>query len=108
MDKNIVHLRDVLYSYEENEAPAVDHVSLDVAEGEFLAVLGRNGSGKSTLARLLNALLMPESGEIISGSIQIPNWMPSALILSANCFKPPGSFFWFTNQSPKLLSSLSR
>jgi ABC-type microcin C transport system duplicated ATPase subunit YejF len=42
MKRNIVHLRDVVYSYEENEAPAVNHVSLDVAEGEFLAVLGRN------------------------------------------------------------------
>ena len=65
MKKNIVHLRDVVYSYEENEAPAVNHVSLEVAEGEFLAVLGRNGSGKSTLARILNALNVPQSGEVI-------------------------------------------
>ena len=76
MNKNIVHLRDVVYSYEENEAPAVNHVSLDVAEGEFLAVLGRNGSGKSTLARILNALNVPQSGEVVVGGIDVMNSDP--------------------------------
>lgn len=65
MKKSIVHLRDVVYRYEDDESPAVNHVSLDVVEGEFLAVLGRNGSGKSTLARILNALIVPQSGEVI-------------------------------------------
>ena len=65
MKEAIIRLRDVVFQYEDSERPAVDGVSLDVAAGEFLAVLGRNGSGKSTLARLLNALLAPNSGEII-------------------------------------------
>ena len=39
-------------------------VSLRVERGEFVAVLGRNGSGKSTLAKLLNALNIPQKGEI--------------------------------------------
>ena len=65
MNEAIIRLRDVVFQYEDSERPAVDGVSLDVAAGEFLAVLGRNGSGKSTLARLLNALLAPNSGEII-------------------------------------------
>ena len=50
----------------ENESPEVTHalrdVSLDVKEGEFIAVLGHNGCGKSTLARQINALLVPTGG----------------------------------------------
>ena len=64
MKETIIRLKDVVFEYEGSKEPAVDHVTLDVKEGEFLAVLGRNGSGKSTLARLLNALMLPTSGEI--------------------------------------------
>ena len=64
MKEAIIRLKDVVFEYESSKNPAVDHVTLDVYKGEFLAVLGRNGSGKSTLARLLNALMMPTSGEI--------------------------------------------
>ena len=43
---------------------AIDDVSLDVAPGQFIAILGHNGSGKSTLAKHLNALLFPTEGEV--------------------------------------------
>lgn len=43
---------------------ALDHVSLDIAEGSFVGILGANGSGKSTFARHLNALLVPEDGTL--------------------------------------------
>jgi energy-coupling factor transport system ATP-binding protein len=52
---------------------ALDDISLEVKEGEFLAVLGRNGSGKSTLARLLNALLLPASGTVIVNGFDTRN-----------------------------------
>ncbi len=64
MAKTIIEARNVSYRYEDAAAPAVDGVSLSVEEGEFLAILGRNGSGKSTFAKLLNALLLPASGEL--------------------------------------------
>lgn len=43
---------------------AVDNVSLDVKQGDFIAILGHNGSGKSTFAKHLNAILMPTEGTV--------------------------------------------
>lgn len=42
---------------------ALDGVSLEIARGECVAILGQNGSGKSTLVRLLSTLLLPDGGE---------------------------------------------
>ena len=43
---------------------AVDEVSLDVKQGDFVAILGHNGSGKSTLAKHINAILYPTEGTV--------------------------------------------
>lgn len=43
---------------------AVDNVSLDVQQGDFVAILGHNGSGKSTLAKHINAILHPTEGTV--------------------------------------------
>ena len=59
-----IDVQDVSFTYEDAPEPALRHVSLQVHEGEFLAVLGHNGSGKSTLAKLLNALYLPTEGHI--------------------------------------------
>ncbi len=44
---------------------AVDHVDLDVRQGEFVAILGHNGSGKSTLAKHINTILYPTEGTVL-------------------------------------------
>ena len=48
----------------ESISTALDHVDLDVKQGEFIAILGHNGSGKSTLAKHINALLAPSEGTL--------------------------------------------
>ncbi len=49
--------------------PALQNVDLDVAQGEFLAVLGRNGAGKSTLLKLLATLARPSMGTLSLGGM---------------------------------------
>lgn len=69
---DIVRTKDVVYEYirrdDEGEVTgvttAVDHVSLDIKQGDFVAILGHNGSGKSTLAKHFNAILVPEEGTV--------------------------------------------
>ena len=68
----IVKARDLVFEYirrdeegnVEGISTAVDHVNLDIKQGDFVAILGHNGSGKSTLAKHMNAILYPTEGTI--------------------------------------------
>ena len=68
----IVRTQDLTFEYirrdeegnVEGITTAVDKVSLDIAQGEFIAILGHNGSGKSTLAKHINAILNPTEGTV--------------------------------------------
>jgi putative ABC transport system ATP-binding protein len=61
-----IQVSDVVKTYPlgTGEVVAIDHLSLDVAHGEFVAVVGRSGSGKTTLLNLLAGIDRPTSGAI--------------------------------------------
>lgn len=64
----IISLKDVSYRYPHSRGEggaALEGISLDINEGEFVGLVGANGSGKSTLAQLLNGLIEPDGGEVI-------------------------------------------
>lgn len=68
MAEPIIALKNVSYRYPHAAAvtpAALSGVTLDIRAGEFVALVGANGSGKSTLARLLNGLLLPDSGAVM-------------------------------------------
>ena len=64
----LIKLENVSYSYpgDENldDVYAVKNLSLEINEGEFIAILGHNGSGKSTIAKLMNIILEPNEGKV--------------------------------------------
>jgi osmoprotectant transport system ATP-binding protein len=68
--KNAIELKDVSKRYGEH-ADVLKHVSLEVAEGEFLAIVGPSGSGKTTLLRLINRLADPTTGTVRVGETDI-------------------------------------
>ncbi|MCD7726499.1 MAG: ABC transporter ATP-binding protein [Clostridiales bacterium] len=62
----LLSLQDISFAYHnlKGETPALTNISLQVSEGEFLAIVGPSGCGKSTLLSIIAGLLPPESGTI--------------------------------------------
>lgn len=63
---NIIEVKNVSFKYHtDQDNYTLKDVTFHVKQGEWLSIIGHNGSGKSTSVRLLNGLLVPESGNII-------------------------------------------
>ncbi len=62
----LLSLQDISYAYHnlKGETPALSHISFEVSQGEFLAIVGPSGCGKSTLLSIIAGLLMPEEGSL--------------------------------------------
>lgn len=65
MKRPLVVLDNISYRYDSQQSYALNKVSFEIFEGEWLAIVGHNGSGKSTLAKLLNGLQFPQEGKLI-------------------------------------------
>jgi energy-coupling factor transport system ATP-binding protein len=67
----VIKIQRLHYTYPQAERPALQDVSLSIAEGEFVLLAGPSGAGKSTLLRCLNGLVPYFSGGAIRGRIEV-------------------------------------
>ncbi len=75
-----IELRDVQVSYRgEDEARALDRVSLRIQPGEIVAFVGSSGSGKTTLVNLLPRFVLPTAGQILLDDHEINDWTLTSL-----------------------------
>jgi osmoprotectant transport system ATP-binding protein len=79
MPPPLISYKDVAKTFDGGRVVAVDDVSLEVAEGEFLAIVGGSGSGKTTLLRLANRLIEADRGRITVEGEDIGNVDPIGL-----------------------------
>jgi putative ABC transport system ATP-binding protein len=79
---------------------ALDGLDLDVAPGEFLALVGDSGSGKSTLLHLLGAIDRPTSGSVAVGGLELSDMSESRRVLYRR--RDAGMVFQFFNLLPHL------
>lgn len=70
----LIELCDVTFSYPGEPGLALDHVTLSVARGQKVALVGASGSGKSTVLRLLVGDYQPDTGEALVGGLRTSEW----------------------------------
>lgn len=77
----LIHIENIMKIYNpgENAVHALDGISLDIATGEFVAIIGQSGSGKSTLMNILGCLDVPTSGTYILSGQDVSNLDDNAL-----------------------------
>jgi len=75
MKKSYLQIQSVSKTF--NRTPALENVSLEIQEGEFIFLLGPSGCGKTTLLRIIAGLEEPTSGRIIQGGLDVTRLPPS-------------------------------
>ena len=74
-----IGVEHVTFTYPSARTPALTDVSLEIAAGQVVALVGENGSGKTTLAKLLSRLYLPDSGRIAWDGADIAHLDPGQL-----------------------------
>ena len=77
---NGVEFKDVTFTYDGANAPALDHVSFKVLPGQTVALVGPSGGGKTTAASLIPRFWDVSSGEILVGGVNVKNIDPHVLM----------------------------
>ncbi len=98
----IIQVSNVKKSYYRDsiEIPVLQNISIDVKEGEFLALMGPSGSGKTTLLNLIAGIDRPDAGEVVVGGVNIAGLNESEL--SKWRARHVGFIFQFYNLLPVL------
>ena len=74
-----VAAKDISFTYPGRDKPAIKNVSLEIAEGETIAIVGENGAGKSTLVRLLTGIYRPSEGKVFIGGLDTAVASPASV-----------------------------
>jgi energy-coupling factor transport system ATP-binding protein len=67
----LIKVDNVFYAYPRGKTWALNGISLEIGEGEFLAVMGENGSGKTTFCKLFNGLIPHSQGGTLRGTVTV-------------------------------------
>lgn len=94
----LLSLQDISYAYHnlKGETPALSHISFEVFQGEFLAIVGPSGCGKSTLLSIIAGLLMPETGDLFYKGQYITDCGSSCVMKTGYMLQRDHLFEWRT------------
>ena len=93
----VIRVENVWYRYK-NGPEALKGVTLDIRDGEFVAIIGRNGAGKTTLAKHFNGLLKPTEGRVLVDGVDTRDALVTELAMRVGYVfqNPDHQFFCFS------------
>ena len=91
----LISITDVSVAYPGSEQPVITGVSLDIAKGDRIGLVGESGEGKTTLLNVVAGLISPDSGSVLVDGLDIglvlPSWHEKVGVVSQNAFMADAS-----------------